>query len=642
MKSPEKQFEHAVAAYQSGKFIAAKKIITKLERDVGPHPQILHLKAFLEVETSKAEIAIAALETAAQHFPNDPNLFNALAVSLRKTSRYADAEAAFLRAIELNPHDAAYFQNFGNFLSEAGRLSEAISVYQQALNISPDLTKVALSLAMDLNRVGQISDAKAVLETQLQRDPEQIDIRLQLASLAHHSSNLSEAQKWYLSVAETDPGNADAISGLMSIGVLQGNVEQALARYENWHKTHGGNYQITGAYVHALNYRPNIDPTTLRDAAESIPAPFRLSGSPPSITDKNRTLRIGIISRHFGPHPVSYFSKPLLGAGLSGDFEFEIFASHVSENDTSKLIQSRAHQWHDITHMDRLEQATFIRSRNLDIAISPSGHEESDLLDLFRARLAPVQITAFGIFGTTGIKQIDGLLTDEYHCPAGTEDHFTEDLIHMPDGYVCFEPYEYLPAIDKADRHSTPIFGSFNNIAKICDDTLSLWSSVLSAVPGGILVVKTTALADSQTREMLMKRALAAGIAAERLVLEGPSSHVELLKSYLRVDVALDPLAYSGGLTTLESLWMGTPVVTLPGRTFARRHSLSHLSVAGLGNWVANSQEQYVNIAAELAEEAISRKDMRSWLRDKMVKSPTSDAQKYARDFSNSVRAFIK
>lgn len=642
MKSPEKQFERAVAAYQSGKFIAAKKALTKLERDVGPHPQILHLKAFLEVETGKPAAAIAALETAAQHFPNDANLYNALAVSLRKVSRYADAEAAHLRAIELNPQDTAYFQNFGNFLSEVGRLSEAISVYRQALDISPDLTEVALALAQDLNRVGQVSDAKIVLETQTQRDPDNIDIRLQLASLAHQSSNLSEARNWYLSVAETDPGNANAIGGLMSIGVLQGDVERALARFEDWQKTYGGNHRITGAYVHALNYRPNIDPATLRDVAESIRAPFRLSGSPPSIMDKNRTLRVGILSRHFGPHPVSYFSKPLIVASVSEELEFEIFASQVSENDTSRLIRNRVHQWHDIAHMDTEERATFIRSRNLDIAISPSGHEESDLLDLFRARLAPIQIAAFAIFGTTGVKQMDGLLTDEYQSPTGTEDHYTEDLIRMPDGYVCFEPYEHLPAIDNLDRPSKPIFGSFNNIAKICDKTLSLWSSVLSAVPDGMLIIKTSALADTETREMFMKRAMVAGIAEERLVLEGPCNHADLLKSYLRVDVALDSLAYSGGLTTLESLWMGTPVVTLPGQTFARRHSLSHLSVAGLGNWVADSRDQYVSIAAELAAEAISRNDMRSWVREKMVKSPTSDARKYARDFTKSVRAFIK
>jgi predicted O-linked N-acetylglucosamine transferase (SPINDLY family) len=206
-----------------------------------------------------------------------------------------------------------------------------------------------------------------------------------------------------------------------------------------------------------------------------------------------------------------------------------------------------------------------------------------------------------------------------------------------------FSALRFFPPIGPSESEAKSIttFGSFNNLAKICDATLSLWSSILHEVKNSEILIKTHALSDSETRKKFSERARLAGIDPDRLVLEGPSPHADLLKSYLRVDVALDPLAYSGGLTTLEALWMGTPVVTLPGDTFARRHSLSHLSVAGLREWVARSPEHYVQIAAQLAAETGARGDFRKWLRGQMAASPTSDASTYARDFSQCLRNFM-
>lgn len=641
MASPEKQFERAVAAFQNKKFTNAKKIISQLERDVGGHPQILHLKAFIEVELGTPDKAIIALADAAQHFPNDGNIFNAMGVSLRKAGRHKEAETAHLRAIKLTPNDAAFYQSFGHLFSEIGNLSEAVSNYQKALQLDPSFSEVALVLATDLDRAGQKDDATTVLETQIQRDPLNINLRIQLATLEHQSSNLPAAKKWYQSVAEIEPDNTAAAGGLMSIGVLQGGVEDALNHFEQWQAIHGRNHHLGGAYVHALNYRPNVNPQILRKAAEALKASLRLSGPPPSFRRGNRPLKVGIASRRFGAHPVNYFSHPVLAACSRDDIEFELFASNVPVNSASQSIQSMASQWHDITHMDAEERATFVRSRNLDIAISPSGHEESELLDLFRVRIAPIQIAAFAIFGTTGVKQMDGLLSDQFQTPEGSDDGYSENLIRMPNGYICFQPYPFMPEIEPIGQRSGPVFGSFNNIAKICDATLSLWSKVLNAVPNASLLIKTVALGDDETRTNFIKRAQNIGIDIERLTLEGPSNHLELLKSYHRVDVALDPLAYSGGLTTLEALWMGTPVVTLPGATFARRHSLSHLSVAGLDQWVANSTDHYVQIAAQLADETRTHSDFRTWLRCQMAVSSTNDAVTYSRDLVQCLQKFI-
>jgi len=644
MPTPEKLFERAIAAYREGKHITAKKLITKIGRGLGSHPQILHLKAFIEVELGTAQNALNALNQAAIHFPDDGNIQNALGISLRKLSRYVESEKAHRRAIDLNPSDAAYHQNFGNLLSESGNLEGAVTAYSHALQLAPTFSDIAISLATDLNRLSRKNEAVIILESQIDRDPENIDLRIQLANIEHQSANLPAALSWYTSIAEIEPKNAAAAGGLMSIGVLQGSVEKSIASFECWQSTYGSNHELDGIYVHALNYLPTAKPVDIRTAAESARSKLRVSGPPPSIYRSRQSIKIGIISKKFGVHPVNFFSAPLMSAIDQDAIEFELFGSHVPENQASQSIKAMATHWHDITHMPPEERVAFIRSRNLDVAISPTGHEETEILELFRPRIAPVQIAAFAIFCTTGVKQMDGLLTDYYQTPNGYEDGYTEDLIRMPNGYVCFQPYDFLPPIDSINSQSKSIttYGSFNNLAKVCDSTLSLWSSILNVVPNSEILIKTQALGDEQTRQTFSNRAQSAGIDVNRLILEGPSSHLDLLKSYLRVDVALDPLAYSGGLTTLEALWMGTPVVTLPGNTFARRHSFSHLSVAGLNDWVAHSPEHYVEIAVQLAEETSSHNDFRKWLRGQIAASPTNDALAYARDFTKCLRNFIK
>jgi predicted O-linked N-acetylglucosamine transferase (SPINDLY family) len=130
----------------------------------------------------------------------------------------------------------------------------------------------------------------------------------------------------------------------------------------------------------------------------------------------------------------------------------------------------------------------------------------------------------------------------------------------------------------------------------------------------------------------------AEGVAADRIEMQGKSPHADLLAEYRRVDVGLDTFPYSGGLTTCEALWMGIPVVTWPGQTFAGRHSLSHLSNVGLPETVTASQQEYVECAARLAEDLPRLATLRSRLRQQMASSPLCDASRFTRNWTVAMR----
>jgi predicted O-linked N-acetylglucosamine transferase (SPINDLY family) len=182
------------------------------------------------------------------------------------------------------------------------------------------------------------------------------------------------------------------------------------------------------------------------------------------------------------------------------------------------------------------------------------------------------------------------------------------------------------------------VLGSFNNPAKLSDSCLSLWAQTLAAIPQARLLVKFRYLDDPATGQHLHNRFIALGGDGARLDIEGGGSHADFLAAYGRVHLALDTSPYSGGLTTLEALWMGVPVLTLPGQTFASRHSLTHLTHLDLEALCATDANDFVSKAQALATSTVGLATYRLALRPILANSPTCDGKAFARHLSQALR----
>ena len=181
-------------------------------------------------------------------------------------------------------------------------------------------------------------------------------------------------------------------------------------------------------------------------------------------------------------------------------------------------------------------------------------------------------------------------------------------------------------------------FGSFCNPAKINNEVISLWAGVLKLVKGSLLKIKYSGIDSPSNIERLSSAFENAGLDRSRIILEGGSPHAQLLDCYNEIDIALDTFPYSGGLTTYEALWMGVPVITLPGKTFASRHSFSHLSMIGLDKCIAEDEQHYKNIAVQLASNLQMLSDLRINLRKKVSNSPICDHKRFAREFTTALK----
>lgn len=255
-------------------------------------------------------------------------------------------------------------------------------------------------------------------------------------------------------------------------------------------------------------------------------------------------------------------------------------------------------------------------------------------MPLFAGRAAPTQITWMGYVGTTGVAAIDYLLADRFHVQPGEEAHYSETVLRLPNGYVCYGPPRDAPPVAPLPALETGqvTFGCFNNPAKLSTKIVQAWAVILSRVPTSRLLLKFGGLDDPGVRTRLLRIVADRGVDSTRLICEGWSPHAELLEAYGRVDLALDTQPYSGGLTTCEALWMGVPVITCPGATFAGRHSISHLNNAGFPEFVASNLAQYTELAIAWSQRIPELAAVRSTMRSRMQASPLCDAPRFATD----------
>jgi predicted O-linked N-acetylglucosamine transferase (SPINDLY family) len=302
-------------------------------------------------------------------------------------------------------------------------------------------------------------------------------------------------------------------------------------------------------------------------------------------------------------------------------------------------MQVHADHWHSLTGLADAQAADLIRHHQIDILVDLSGHASHNRLPLFARKPAPVQVTFLGYPNSTGLATMDYRLTDACADPPGlTESLHTEQLFRLPKCAWCYQPAANPPVRPRSEGPIT--FGCFNYFAKINTPMLLLWARILHLVPRSRLLLKAGAFGSEKTQQRLRQFLDEAGIGAERLELDGyKRAHDDHLALYQQLDVALDTFPYHGTKTTCEALWMGVPVVTLAGKTHASRVGVSLLNNLGLPELVADTTEEYVRLAVELAGDLPRLSHLRHTLRQRMEVSPLMDAPRFAQDIETAYRS---
>jgi len=279
-----------------------------------------------------------------------------------------------------------------------------------------------------------------------------------------------------------------------------------------------------------------------------------------------------------------------------------------------------------------------LKRLDLDIAVDLSGHFRHSRLVEFSSRIAAVQATWAGYVGTTGVPTMDWLISDRTHTPDGFEANTTERIARLPGDYVCYSPPSYAPSVGALpfDQNGFITFGCFNNPSKLNESVLRAWAQIMSQLPSSRLSLQYKGFDQESVARAISGIFIEHGVSADRIEFGGNLPHAELLARYGEVDIVLDPWPYSGGLTTLEALWMGVPVLTRTGETFASRHSTAHLSNIGLADWCVPDIESYVIAAAQKARNTEALRKLRTTLRSQMNASAILDHSGFTQNLESA------
>jgi protein O-GlcNAc transferase len=339
----------------------------------------------------------------------------------------------------------------------------------------------------------------------------------------------------------------------------------------------------------------------------------------------DRRLRIGYVSPDFDRHVQVLYTIPLLSRHDHKQFEIFCYADVPNPDGYTRKIQPLADVWRSTVGKSDAEIAEMIRADRIDVLVDLTMHMSRGRPLIFARKPAPVQIAWLAYPGTTGLETIDYRLTDPYLDPAGTDGNYSETSIRLPQTFWCFDPREDSPGVQElpALRNGFVTFGSLNNYCKVGDELLRLWGGVLRAVPGSRMVMLVPeGRARGRALELM-------GILADRIDFVPLQIRPKYLATYHSIDVGLDTFPYNGHTSSLDSMWMGVPVVSKMGKTAASRAGFSQASNLGLTELVATNDEEFTRIAISLAGDLNRLATMRANLRDRMEKSPLMDSGRF-------------
>ena len=552
--------------------------------------------------------AAEVLQTALRHHPNSAECRTMLGSTLRTLGRRAEALEQYHQALTLNPDLAEAHNNMGVLLHDDGKLEPAVACYRAALAILPGHVGALQNLASALRALGQPEEALATFETLLAFYPDNAYAALMVMHSKRELCRWSDHDQMTArlhEIAATQPGKVTPML-LFSCPVPPDRL-------------------LTAAEAYAGNFMP---PTAL--------PPVRAT---PKATGQK--IRIGYFSADFREHVVATVIAEVLE--LHDRTAFDVVGYTYGPDDGSphrRRIQAACTAFNDIRVLSDDDAARKIRDDRIDVLVDLNGYTGSIRHQVPARRPAPVQISWLGYPGTTGSPAIDYVIADSFTIPTGAEKYYSEKVIRLPGSSQPHDRTRPVAAPQSRAAYGLPenafVFCSFNYPQKITPEIFEAWMSILKAAPESVLWLRADR---PQTMTNLKTEAMTAGVDPRRLIFAPRTPDLaDHLARHRVVDVALDTFPYNSHTTANDALWMGVPLVTLAGETFASRVAGGILHALNLPQLVANTVTTYRDIALRLATQPAELAAIKAQLAAARDTAAHFDTARFTRDLESGYR----
>lgn len=587
--------------------------------------------------------AIALYQMVLEREPGHAEAHSNLGIALQAQGRLEEAIACQRRAIAAKPAWADAHRNLGIVLEQQGQPDEAVACYRQAIKLRPSYAEAHGNLGRLLEELGQIEAAAASSRKATELKAKFPEAYSNLGSALLKLGRLREAVAACRRAIILKPDLLEAYNNLGRALGDQGQVQEALANYGKALAIKPNHFSVYSNLLFTKNYDPDHSPDDMRALAQRFGSLVSGSAKHPLTSwagkASDQPLRVGVVSADLRNHAVGFFLDNVLRAINPNRIELLAFPSSGYEDELTIRIKPSFKAWLPIHLMGDEAAARMIHAHGVHVLLDLSGHTSGNRLPLFGWRPAPVQATWLGYFATTGVAEMDYIIGDPNLTPPAEASHFTEAAWPLPEIAYCFTPPPVNVAVSGLPAHlcGRLTFGCFSNLTKVSDDVIAVWARVLGAVPGSRMMLKTKQFRDAAMRDDIAKRFAAQGITGDRLLIEPPSDRADYLRAYHQVDMMLDTFPYPGGTTSAEALWMGVPVLTKRGDRFLSHFGETIARNAGLPDWIATTDDEYVAKAVQFSSDLDRLASFRARLRGQVLASPLFDAPRFARHFEDAM-----
>jgi predicted O-linked N-acetylglucosamine transferase (SPINDLY family) len=537
-----------------------------------------------------------------------------------------------------NPYAHAIYFNLGALLASLDQLPEAESANRKAIEIAPSFMHPRVNLGLVLERKGHMDEAIKEWDWVADHCPNDENNQPLLLGALNHLGRVHERLKQferainYLSRSLAhSPDQPDAIHHWVFL-------RQKICAWPVYTPLPGLSQQQMKEHTSALAMLSvSDDPEQQLNAARQFILK-KVTQNLPALSKKStyghKKIRIAYASGDFCSHPVSLLTVGLFE--LHDREQFEVYGYDWSPEDNSDLrkrVMKAMDHFFPIHGLSAEQSAQLIRSHEIDILIDLQGQTGDARPDMLEYKPAPIQITYLGLPATTGFDSIDYVIADDFIIPPKYAKYYSEKIIYMPDIYMVSDNKRPVGATPTRELYKLPedkfIFCSLNNSYKYTPEVFDTWIKILKRAPNSVLWL----LADNQwAEENLRKEARARGLAPERLIFAERVAPENYLARYALADLFLDTFPFNAGTTANDCLYMGCPILTLTGRSFASRMAGAHLRAVGLNELITHNLKEYEDLAVNLAIDPERCRRMREHLLKEKEHGAAFNTLKFVRE----------
>lgn len=517
--------------------------------------------------------------------------------------QHRHAEKLFRKVTTVLPLDASAQHLLGLSYYQQDQVEKALPYFERAARLDAKPWQYHQNLGLAYQRLGRLEEARERFSQAVDRVPQNAECWHNLGTINLELDDLDQADRALKTAIRWQPDYARAYFNRGCIALTLGEIRQAVTHFSAALNRAPDFAEAYANLIHCRDFLPETTPGAAlierRAFQTRYAAPLKASWRPhENDRDPDRPLRVGYLGGDFKDHSAAMSFGPILAAHDPSQVHVGIYANQEGGDRETRWMRDAAVVWRDVHGWTDEAVAEQIREDRIDVLVELSGFTNRHRLLAVARKPAPVIVTAWGYLTGTGLDAVDAIFADDVTVPPEHERYYSERVIRLPHA-LGFSPPGFEAPI-KPRREGPITFGHLGRLQKISDATIALWASILQALPESHLLLKDAGFSYQRAQDRIAAAFAGHGIDPARIEMRGKSKRPDHLATYNEIDIALDPIPQGGGITTLEALWMATPVVTVLGDRIPGRTSASTLIRLGHTD-VPTTQDEYRAWALALA-----------------------------------------